>query len=164
MRRMFGIVLLGLVTTIGYTQSLTVTSPDFENEGEIPERFTCDGEGTNPTLNIAGIPEGTKSLVIIMEDPDVPLTTFNHWLVWNIPPQETIQEGTKPGVQGNNSLGKNSYMAPCPPAGTHRYFFKVFALNSLLDLDDDSNKRKLEDAMKDHVLAKGELIGVYNKK
>jgi Raf kinase inhibitor-like YbhB/YbcL family protein len=145
-------------------QTLAVTSPDFENGGDIPERFTCDGDDSNPNLDIAGIPTNAKSLVIIMEDPDVPLTTFNHWIVWNIPPQPTIRASSIPGIQGNNSLGKNSYIGPCPPAGTHRYFFKVYALDALLDLEADSNKRALETAMKGHVLAEGEIYGFYNKK
>lgn len=146
------------------TSTLTVTSPDFEHEGEIPERFTCDGEDANPAFNIQGIPQGTKSLVIIMEDPDVTVTTFSHWVVWNIPPQESIPANTIPGIQGRNSLGKSSYLGPCPPGGTHRYFFKIYALNSMLNIDEDSNKRKLEAAMENHILAKGEIMGWYHKK
>jgi Raf kinase inhibitor-like YbhB/YbcL family protein len=153
-----------LISVLFQGSTLTVTSPDFVHEGEIPERFTCDGEDANPAFNIQGIPEGTKSLVIIMEDPDVPLTTFNHWVVWNIPPQENIAGNSIPGIQGRNSLGKSAYLGPCPPGGTHRYFFKVYALNSMLDIDEDSNKRKLESAMADHILAKGELMGWYHKK
>lgn len=164
MKTLFAFVMV-VCAMVGYAQeTLTVTSPDFEHEGEIPERFTCDGDDTNPTLNIEGIPKRAKSLVLIVEDPDVPLTTFNHWLVWNIEPTTTIAANSVPGKQGNNSMGKNSYIGPCPPAGMHRYFFKVFALDTMLELDEDSNKRKLEEAMKDHVIGKGELIGVYNKK
>jgi Raf kinase inhibitor-like YbhB/YbcL family protein len=146
------------------TPTLTITSPDFEHEGEIPVRFTCEGDDANPALNIAGIPEGTKSLAIIVEDPDLPLASFNHWVVWNIPPQETIAAGSVPGVQGYSSLGKTSYLGPCPPGGTHRYFFKVYALNSMLDIDPDTNKKKVEAAMEAHILAKGELMGWYHKK
>jgi Raf kinase inhibitor-like YbhB/YbcL family protein len=145
-------------------ETLTITSPDFENGGEIPARFTCDGDDSNPTLNIQGLPEGTKSLAIIMEDPDVLTTTFNHWVVWNIPPTETIASNSIPGIQGNNSLGRNSYLGPCPPGGSHRYFFKVYALNTLLEIEDDSNKRKLEAAMSNHILAEGEIMGYYQKK
>jgi Raf kinase inhibitor-like YbhB/YbcL family protein len=143
---------------------LTITSPDFENEGKLPEKFSCDGEGVNPTLQIQGLPDGTKSLVLIVEDPDVPLATFNHWLVWNIPPQDVISENTTPGIQGNNSMGKNSYSSPCPPAGMHRYFFKVYALNSMLELDGDANKKEVEQAMNGHVIAQGEIMGWYRKK
>jgi len=155
---------ISIIWTLFQVSTLTVTSPDFENEGEIPARFTCDGDDSNPTLNIAGIPDGTKTLAMIMEDPDVAITTFNHWVVWNIPPNETIPGNTVPGVQGNNSLGRNSYLGPCPPGGTHRYFFKVYALNTSLDLDDNTNKHKLEEAMSGHILAQGEIMGYYNKK
>jgi Raf kinase inhibitor-like YbhB/YbcL family protein len=157
-------VLISMMWVLVQTSTLTITSPDFEHEGEIPSRFTCDGDDSNPTLNIQGIPEGTQSLAIIMEDPDVPLTTFNHWIVWNIPPQETIAANSVPGIQGNNSLGRNSYLGPCPPGGTHRYFFKVYALNIKLDIEEDSNKAKLEAAMENHTLAKGEMMGYYQKK
>jgi Raf kinase inhibitor-like YbhB/YbcL family protein len=153
-----------IVSVLLQTRELTVTSPDFENEGELPSRFTCDGDDAHPTLNIQGIPEGTKSLAVIMEDPDVPLATFNHWVVWNIPPLETISGNTVPGVQGSNSMGKNSYLGPCPPGGTHRYFFKVYALNSMLDLPADSNKKQLEKNMEEHILARGEIMGFYHKK
>lgn len=146
------------------TETLTITSPDFEHEGEIPQRFTCDGDDANPTLNVQGIPDGTKSLAIIMEDPDVPIATLNHWVVFNIPPQEAIAANSVPGIQANNSLGKNNYIGPCPPGGTHRYYFKVYALNTMLDLDEDANKHKLEEAMQDHILAKGEIMGWYHKK
>ena len=144
--------------------SLTITSPDFEHEGELPAKFTCDGDDINPTLNVQGIPDGTKSLAIIMEDPDVPLSTFNHWVMWNIEPGEVLAAGSVRGVQGNNSIGKNFYIGPCPPAGKHRYFFKVYALNTMLDLEEDSNKHKLERAMDGHILAQGEIMGWYHKK
>ena len=144
--------------------TLTVTSPDFEHEGEIPQEFTCDGNDSRPTLNVAGIPAGTKSLAIIVEDPDVATTTFSHWIVWNIPPQEIISGNSIPGTQGTNSLGKTSYLGPCPPGGTHRYFFKVYALNDMLNLEEDVNRRGLERAMEGHILAKGELMGWYHKK
>jgi Raf kinase inhibitor-like YbhB/YbcL family protein len=153
-----------LLVTWFQTTTLTVTSPDFSNEGEIPEQFTCDGNDSRPTLKVQGMPEGTKSLVVIVEDPDVTLATFSHWIVWNIPPQETIDGSTVPGIQGNNSMGKNNYLGPCPPGGTHRYFFKVYALNDLLDLDPDANKKKLERAMEGHVLAQGEMMGWYHRK
>jgi Raf kinase inhibitor-like YbhB/YbcL family protein len=158
------VLLILLYSLLVQPSELTITSPDFVHEGELPSRFTCDGDNANPTLNIQGIPEGTKSLAVIMEDPDVPSTTFNHWIVWNIPPQETIAENSIPGIQGNNSLGKNNYLGPCPPGGTHRYFFKVFALNSMLDIDANGNKNKLESAMQEHILAQGEIMGWYRKK
>jgi Raf kinase inhibitor-like YbhB/YbcL family protein len=147
------------------TPSLSVSSPDFEHEGKIPERFTCDGDDAHPTLHIQEIPAGTKSLAIIMEDPDVPLTTFNHWVVWNIAPVEVIEENSiTTASHGYNSLGKTNYSGPCPPAGMHRYFFKVYALNAMLDIEEDANKWKLESAMADHILARGEIMGWYQKK
>jgi Raf kinase inhibitor-like YbhB/YbcL family protein len=146
------------------TNTLTVTSPAFDNDGELPGKYSCDGDGINPPLNIEGIPNGTKSLVLIVEDPDVSLTTFSQWIVWNIPPQESIAENSIPGVEGNNSLGKNSYMGPCPPGGSHRYFFKVYALDALLDLNNNANRKTLEKAMENHVLAEGEIMGRYRKK
>jgi Raf kinase inhibitor-like YbhB/YbcL family protein len=158
------VLLILLCSLLVQTSELTITSPDFSHEGELPSRFTCDGDNANPTLNVHGIPEGTKSLAIIVEDPDVTSTTFSHWIVWNIPPQETIAENTTPGVQGNNSMGKNNYLGPCPMGGMHRYFFKVFALNTMLDIDANSNKKKLEDAMGEHILARGEIMGWYRKK
>ena len=143
--------------------ALTVTSPDFVHDGEIPLKFSCDGEDINPALNINGIPEGTQTLVLIVEDPDVSLTRFNHWIVWNIPPQQTIAQNSIPGIQGTNTLGKNKYMGPCPPVGTHRYFFKVYALGTALQLPADTNRQRLESAMKGNILATGEIMGRYNR-
>ena len=143
---------------------LTVSSPDFEHEGTLPRRFTCDGDDTHPTLFIDGIPEKCKSLVVIMEDPDVSTATFNHWIVWNVPPQQTLAEGSVKGVEGSNSLGKNNYLGPCPPAGSHRYFFKIYALDRTLGLEKDTDKAALEKAMAPYVLAQGEIMGTYQRK
>lgn len=144
--------------------TLIITSPDFEHEGELPSKFTCDGDGGNPTFTIQGLPERTRSLALIMEDPDVPTTTFNHWVVWNIQPTNTIEHNSVPGIEGMNSIGKTSYLRPCPVEGEHRYFFKIYALDQMLELEPDSNKHKLENAMEGHVLAKGEIICVYRKR
>jgi Raf kinase inhibitor-like YbhB/YbcL family protein len=144
--------------------TLVITSPDFEHEGDLPSRFTCDGDSGNPTFTIQGIPERAKSLALIMEDPDVPTTTFNHWIVWNIEPTNTIAENSVPGIEGMNSLGKTTYLGPCPVEGTHRYFFKIYALDEMLELEPDANKYKLETAMNGHVLAKGEIVGLYRKR
>lgn len=143
---------------------LSVSSPDFEHEGVLPRKFTCDGDDTNPTLFVEGIPERCKSLVVIVEDPDVSTTTFNHWIVWNVPPQETLVEGNVKGVEGSNSLGKNNYLGPCPTAGSHRYFFKVYALDRTLALEKDTDKAELERAMAPYVLAQGEIMGTYQRK
>lgn len=143
---------------------LTITSPDFEHEGEIPAKFTCDGEDINPTLHVDGIPDGTKSIAVMMEDPDNRSATMNYWILWNIKPTGLIEAGTTGGVKGINSMGKSSYLGPCPNAGTHRYFFKVYALNTMLDIPEDSNKWTVQEAMKNHIVASGEMMGWYRKK
>ncbi len=150
-------------TLIFQPAPLTIISPDFPNEGNIPARFTCDGEDINPTIIINGIPEGTKSLALIVEDPDAPLTTFTQWVVWNIKPTDTILENTVPGMEGINTVGKNPYRGPCPPAGSQRYAFKVYALNTLLNLKSNAKRSHVDEAMKGHILASGQLIGEYNR-
>jgi Raf kinase inhibitor-like YbhB/YbcL family protein len=142
---------------------LTIVSPDFANEGRIPVKFTCDGEDVNPTLIVNGAPEGTRSLALIVEDPDAALTTFTQWIVWNIPPTETIGENTVPGTQGMNTLGKNPYRGPCPVTGTQRYVFRVYALDRMLNLKSNAGRSALEEAMEGHVLATGELVGEYDR-
>lgn len=142
---------------------LKVTSPDFRDGGYIPIRFTCDGKDINPALLIDGIPEETRSLVLIVEDPDVPLTTFTQWLVWNIPPTHRIEENSIPGVQGLNTVGKNPYRGPCPAAGPQRYIFKIYALDRLLDLQATSKRSDVDKAMTGHILAAGQLTGVYDR-
>jgi Raf kinase inhibitor-like YbhB/YbcL family protein len=143
--------------------SLLVTSPAFENNKKIPKKYTCDGEDVNPPLEIEGLPKNTKSLVLIVDDPDAPMGTWEHWNMWNMPPTKKIKENSSPGVEGMNDFGKHSYGGPCPPSGVHRYFFKVYALDKELSLSVHSSKKKLEEAMIDHVLAKGELIGLYSR-
>ncbi|MGQ9781235.1 MAG: YbhB/YbcL family Raf kinase inhibitor-like protein [Nitrososphaeria archaeon] len=142
---------------------LIVSSPTFENGKFIPSKYTCDGDDVNPPLEIKNIPKETKSLALIVDDPDAPKGTWEHWTVWNIPPTESIQENTVTGVEGLNDFGKHSYGGPCPPFGTHRYFFKVYALDTLLNLSPNSRKKELEKAMEGHVLSKGELIGLYRR-
>ena len=144
-------------------KELTVKSPAFENNKLIPSKYTCDGEEVSPPLTVEGIPEKTKSLALIMEDPDAPAGLFIHWLVWNIPPTNEIQENSVPGTEGLNTNKKNSYHGPCPPGGTHRYYFKVYALDTLLKLGAFSEKEVLENAMQNHILAQGELIGLYRR-
>jgi len=144
-------------------ENLHVSSPAFEYNALIPAKYTCDGDDVSPPLTISGIPEGTKSLVLIVDDPDAPMGTWDHWLVWNIPPTRSIAEDTVPGTEGVNTYRRHSYGGPCPPSGTHRYFFKVYALDTLLSLGSNATKRDVEKAMQDHVLAKGELIGLYRR-
>lgn len=144
-------------------KTLSVSSPAFVHEGDIPAKYTCDGEGINPPLSVRQIPEGTRTLAIIVEDPDAPKGTYDHWLVWNIPPNENIKENTIPGISGNNSAGKTGYHPPCPPEGVHRYYFHVFALGSSLDLTGKETRQHLEEAMEPHILARGTLMGRYKR-
>jgi Raf kinase inhibitor-like YbhB/YbcL family protein len=144
-----------------FMKELTVGSPSFESNELVPSKYTCDGEDASPPLTIKGVPDGTKSLVLIVDDPDAPKGTWNHWVVWNIPPTDKIEESTIPGMEGINDYKKHAYGGPCPPSGTHRYFFKVYALDTKLDLSTNSRKKDVEKAMQNHVLAKGELIGLY---
>lgn len=141
---------------------LTVKSLAFENNKLIPKKYSCDGEEVNPPLIIAGIPDGTKSLVLLVDDPDAPRGTFDHWVMWNIPPATNVAENSVPGTEGLNSAGEHKYIGMCPPYGTHRYFFKVYALNTKLTLNANATRKKdLEKAMQGHILAKGELVGLY---
>lgn len=147
--------------------TLTLKSTSFQNEQIIPKRYTCDGENMNPPLSIEGIPEGAQSLVLIVDDPDAPSGTFVHWLVWNIPPQfSDIPENSVPpsALQGTNDFGKEEWGGPCPPPGPeHRYFFKLYALNTLLELQRGANKELLEKAMESHIINQTELIGKYGR-
>jgi len=145
-------------------RELAVTSPVFVDGGRIPLKYTCDGDNVNPPLNIKGIPEGTKSLVLIVDDPDAPMGTWVHWVVWNIPPKEEIRENSVPGTEGMNDFRKRSYGGPCPPSGTHRYFFRVYALDTKLDLAPSSRKKDVEGAMKGHIIAEGQLVGLYSRR
>jgi Raf kinase inhibitor-like YbhB/YbcL family protein len=145
-------------------KKLSVMSPTFENNQLIPAKYTCDGDDVNPPLAIEGIPEGTKTLALIVDDPDAPMGTWDHWIVWNIPATTSkIAENTVPGTEGLNDFRKRSYGGPCPPSGTHRYFFKVYALDVKLDLSQTARKRDVEKAMQGHVLAEGELVGLYRR-
>ena len=144
-------------------RQLLISSPAFENEGDIPAKYTCEGEDINPQLKVDNIPENTKTLAIIAEDPDAPKGTFDHWLVWNVPPDGIIEENRIAGISGTNGGGKTGYYGPCPPSGTHRYYFHVFALDSSLHLQGGADKKTLQDAMEPHILAKGTLMGRYKK-
>jgi Raf kinase inhibitor-like YbhB/YbcL family protein len=144
--------------------SLSVKSVAFSNHGHIPPKYTCEGEDINPPLEIENFPKETRTLALILEDPDAPRGIFDHWLVWNIPPNEPIAEKSIPGISGRNSFGKIGYGGPCPPSGAHRYFFKIFALDTSLDLPEGANKTALLEAMNGHVIASGEIMAHYKKK
>jgi len=144
--------------------AIVVESPEFSQNGHIPPQYSCDGENINPPVNISNVPEGTKTLALIMEDPDAPNGTFTHWLLWNIYPNDKITEKTSLGVTGINSFGKTGYGGPCPPSGTHRYYFKVYALDMELTIVAGEDKNSLLEAMEGHILATGELVGRYSRK
>jgi Raf kinase inhibitor-like YbhB/YbcL family protein len=141
-----------------------MTSPEFRDNSRIPSKYTCDGNNISPPLEIQGIPEGTISMVLIVDDPDAPMGTWDHWIVWNIQPKDRIEENSVPGTEGINDFRKHSYGGPCPPSGTHRYFFKIYALDTKLNISSNSRKSDVERAMKDHVLTKGQLIGLYSRR
>jgi Raf kinase inhibitor-like YbhB/YbcL family protein len=152
-----------------------LTSPSFENQKDIPKKFTCDGEDTSPELQWSGMPDGTKSLALIVDDPDAPdpanpKMTWVHWVLYNIPSTvSSLSEGIidtdlPPGTsQGLNDWKKTGYGGPCPPIGQHRYFHKLYALDTVLDDLGLPVKTKLEKAMEGHVLSKAELIGLYKR-
>lgn len=144
-------------------KDLKVSSPAFDDGGNIPKKYTCEGEGINPPLKVDKIPSGTKTLAIIMEDPDTSHGTFDHWIAWNIPPENPIEENRTTGISGTNGAKKTGYYPPCPPSGSHRYFFYVFALNESLKLNEGASKQELKDEMDKHVLAIGVLMGRYQK-
>lgn len=140
---------------------LTVSSPAFKNNSKIPPKYTCHGEDVNPQLDIQNLPEETKSLILIVDDPDCPIGDWVHWIVWNIQPTNSIKENSVPGVEGMNDFNKHSYGGPCPPSGTHRYFFKLYALDTELSLPVSTRKRELQKVMTGHILAKGEIVGLF---
>ena len=167
-------VFLGFITTVlifseeGATMSaMTITSPAFKNGALIPSRFTCDGDDISPALVIGNVPPEAKSLALIMDDPDAPGGMWVHWVVWNMDPKTTeigVNKVPAGANQGMNDFRKAPYGGPCPPSGTHRYFFKLYALDAKLELGAGTNKAGLEKAMKGHILAQAELMGKYKRK
>ena len=145
-----------------------ITSTAFQDNERMPDKYTAYFDNLSPPLGIQNIPEGTKSLVLIMDDPDAQRVvghTWDHWVMWDIPVQETIAENTAPGIQGVGSNGKNAYHGPRPPTGTgiHHYLFKIYALDTKLDLQKSSAKKDIEQAMKGRILAQAQLTGLYSK-
>jgi len=148
-------------------QNIKIESQVFENNSYIPQKYTCDGENINPPLKISDIPKETQSLILIVDDPDAPMKTFLHWLVWNINPNTSlIEENALPNgaIEGKNDFGEKKYKGPCPPFGTHRYFFKIYALDTKLDLEENANINEVKKAMERHILDKAELIGLYKRR
>ena len=146
---------------------MKISSPAFQEGGTIPEKFSKNGQNVNPELRIEGAPAEAKSLVLIVDDPDAPVGLFTHWLVWNIDPKTTeIAENSVPrgALQGTNDFPGSGYDGPRPPSGTHRYYFKIFAVDRTLDLKSGAKRRDVDAAMRGHVIAQGELMGRYSKK
>ncbi len=146
---------------------MKIKSSAFENNQTISSKYTCDGENTSPPLSIAEVPKNTQSLVLIVDDPDAPAGTWVHWTIWNIDPKtKEIPEGSVPsgGGEGITSFGNTGYGGPCPLSGTHRYFFKIYALDTKLELSPDATSSKIEEEINGHILAKDELIGFYSRK
>jgi Raf kinase inhibitor-like YbhB/YbcL family protein len=150
---------------------LKVTSTAFVDGGMIPPKYTADGQDVSPPLAWEGVPEGAKSIALINDDPDAPMGTWVHWLVWNLPPDAAIlDEDVAPDAelpngirQGTTDFGRTGYGGPAPPSGVHRYFFKVYALDAMLDLRAGAIKPELEKAIKGHILAQGQLMGKYTR-
>jgi len=145
---------------------MKISSAAFENNSLIPSKYTCEGPEINPPLEFSDVPEDAKSLVLIVDDPDAPMKTFIHWTIWNIDSKTTeIGENSCPkgAVEGITSSVIRGYDGPCPPSGTHRYFFKLFAVDKMLDLSPNSYFRDIESAIEGHIIQKAELIGLYKK-
>ena len=149
---------------------MNISSSAFSENGLIPAKYACDGQNVNPPLEFSGVPAGAKSLALTMDDPDVPKNllpsgVFDHWVVFNMPPDPTGigENSTPPGVQGSNGAGKSAYTGPCPPDREHRYFFKLYALDSMLDLPAGATKAQVKAAVQGHILGQAQLIGRYNR-
>ena len=152
--------------------TIKVTSPAFEEGGMIPAKYTSDGENVSPPLNWEGVPEGTKSIALVSDDPDAPMGTWVHWVMWNIPVDvRELAENVPPDVdlpdgsrQGVTDFGSHGYGGPSPPSGTHRYYFKIYALDTKLGVPSSSKKADLLKAMEGHVIAEGQLMGKYKRR
>ena len=146
---------------------MKIASPVFQNNESIPAKFTCDGENINPPLEIKDVPENAKSLALIMDDPDAPAAGgFVHWVVFSIDPAiKEIRENSAPqnAIEGTNSAGRAGYTSPCPPSGTHRYFFKLYALDATLALDSSATREDVKKAIEGHILDQATLVGLYQR-
>ncbi len=151
---------------------IKITSSAFEEGALIPAKYTCDGEDISPPLQWEAVPEGTQSIALVSDDPDAPVGTWVHWVLYNLPAEagelpeaipadETLPSGAR---QGTSDFGRIGYGGPCPPSGTHRYFFKIYALDTDLDLPTGADKRELLEAMQGHILGEGRLMGKYARK
>ncbi|MFA4872363.1 MAG: YbhB/YbcL family Raf kinase inhibitor-like protein [Patescibacteria group bacterium] len=146
---------------------MKLSCPAFQHEGMVPPQYTCDGMDVNPPFTIEGVPEQARSLALVVDDPDAPGGDWVHWTMWNIDPSTSRIEGnTVPvgAVEGMTDFGRSGWGGPCPPSGTHRYQFKLYALDAMLSLGNTAKKRDLEEAMKGHVLAQAVLAGKYSRR
>ncbi len=152
--------------------TISVRSSAFQEGGMIPAKYTCDGDDVSPPLEWTGIPQGTKSLALICDDPDAPVGTWVHWVIWNIPatlnglaedvpPDPQLPDGSRQGI---SDFRRPGYGGPCPPSGVHRYYFKVYALDAMLELPSGTRKADLLKAMNGHILAEGQLMGKYRRR
>jgi len=155
----------------GNKMAITITSTAFSEGSMIPQNYACDGEDISPPLAWSGVPDGTKSLALICDDPDAPMGTWVHWVLFNVSahimelpanilPEKIIQNGAKHGI---NDFRKFGYGGPCPPGGTHRYYFKLYALDTEINVEAGINKAQLLQAMEGHILAEGQLMGRYSR-
>lgn len=145
---------------------MKITSSAFKERQQIPSKYTCNGENINPPLKFSDLPQGTKSLVLIVDDPDAPSGTFVHWVVYNISPiSREVKENSIPdgGEEGITNFGKADYGGPCPPSGVHRYFFKLYALNKTLSFKEAPGKETILKNMKESIIAQSELVGLYSQ-
>jgi Raf kinase inhibitor-like YbhB/YbcL family protein len=150
---------------------IQVASPAFKEGKMIPSKYTCDGEDISPRLILESVPDGTKSIALINDDPDAPMGTWVHWVLYNLPgdtkdlPENITAIPTLPNGarNGTNSWGRLGYGGPCPPSGTHRYYFKFYALDIMLDLDSGATKEQVLKALENHILAEGQLMGTYQR-
>jgi len=164
-------ILKGKLKLMEKHMKLEVKSTAFQNGDMIPSQYTCDGENISPRLDWGKVPEKTESITIISDDSDAPMGTWVHWVLFNIPPDtEYLEQGIQSykkhsngTTHGRNDFGRLGYGGPCPPSGTHRYFFKVYAVDRILLLQPGSTKRDVLNAMRGHILAQGELMGKYRR-
>lgn len=165
--RKFPLFLVSFLVLISCNQNpMRIISPAFENEGEIPANYTCDGQNVNPPLSFVGTPADAQTLALIVDDPDAPAGDWTHWLVWNVDPStKQLNENAliSEAMQGTNDFGKLGWGGPCPPSGSHRYFFRLYALDTRLDLPDSAKKADLLQAMEGHILETAELMGKYKR-
>jgi Raf kinase inhibitor-like YbhB/YbcL family protein len=169
-----GAMMIGLATVISFAAfaatgggTMKITSSAFSEGGTIPDKYAKADQNVNPPLRIEGAPAEAKSLLLIMDDPDAPVGLFTHWLVWNVDPKTTeIAENSVPkgAVQGTNDYPNLGYGGPQPPSGTHRYYFKIYALDRTLDLKPGAKRKEVDAAMRGHVIAQAELMGRYSHK